>query len=144
MNFTQKVKTNFSPSPHSFKSNTLNSDMDISEIISNINILLPQFSNFITQFNTTINQSGVNVVTDSIGTMSIDVPKDMADHVANKLSIRIGIIDRLITFKGQEINDLLQKGIQLENNLKAENPKYVSQLAQKIQEFKILNSSYKH
>lgn len=118
--------------------------MGISEIVAEINSLLPQLSNFINQFDATVTQSGINVVTDSIGSMSIDVPQNMPDDVANKISTRIGIIDRLITTKGQEINDLFQKGIHLENKLKMDNPDYVSQLTDKIKEFKKLNSSYKH
>lgn len=84
------------------------------------------------------------MVTDSIGNMSIDVPQNMPDDVANKISTKVGIIDRLITTRGQEIHDLLQKGIHLENKLKMENSNYVSQLTDKIEEFKKLNSSYKH
>lgn len=122
----------------------MRSEMGISEIVAEINSLLPQLSNFINQFDATVTQSGINVVTDSIGSMSIDVPQNMPDDVANKISTRIGIIDRLITTKGQEINDLFQKGIHLENKLKMDNPDYVSQLTDKIKEFKKLNSSYKH
>jgi hypothetical protein len=118
--------------------------MGIPEILAELNSLLPQLSDFINNFNTTVNQSGINVVTDSIGNLSLDVPKEMPDAVANKMSTRIGIIDRLITTKGQEINELLQKGINLENKHKMDNSHYVSQLTDKIQEFKRLNSLYKH
>lgn len=130
--------------PPLFATKTLQSSMDISEIVTELNTLLPQLANFINQFNTTVSQSGISVVTDSMGSMSIDVPQNMPDHVANKISTRIGIIDRLITTRGQEINDLFQKGTHLENKLKMENSNYVSQLTDKIEEFKRLNSSYKH
>nr|GEV05606.1 NADH dehydrogenase subunit 5, mitochondrial [Tanacetum cinerariifolium] len=56
-----------------------------------------------------------------LGNMEIDVPKDMSDELANKVSKKIGIIDRLITTHGQSINDLLQKGVDIENKLKLEN-----------------------
>jgi hypothetical protein len=118
--------------------------MGISEIVAEINTFLPQLANFINQFSTTVSQEGVNVVTDSTGNMSIDIPKSMTDDAANKISTKIGIIDRLIITRGQEINDLLQKGISLENKLKIEDPHYVSQLTDKIQEFKRLNALYKH
>jgi hypothetical protein len=130
--------------PPLFATKTLQSSMDISEIVTELNTLLPQLANFIDQFNTTVSQSGISVVTDSMGSMSIDVPQNMPDHVANNISTRIGIIDRLITTRGQEINDLFQKGVHLENKLKMENSNYVSQLTDKIEEFKRLNSSYKH
>ena len=56
----------------------------------------------------------------------------MWDGMANIVSNRIGIIDRLITTHRQNINDLINKGIGLENKLKLENFNYVSQLADKI------------
>jgi NADH-ubiquinone oxidoreductase chain 5 len=127
-----------------FVTKPLQSSIDISEIVAEINTLMPQLANFMNQFNTTISQSGVNVVTDSMGSMSIDVPHNMPDDVANKISTKLGIIDRLITTRGQEINDLLQKGVHLENKLKMENSNYVSQLTDKIEEFRKLNSAYKH
>jgi hypothetical protein len=84
------------------------------------------------------------VVTDPIGNMDIDVPKHMSDELANKVSSKIGVIDGLITTSGQKINDLLQQGMSIEKKLKLENSNYVSQLTEKIEEFKKLNSSYKH
>ncbi len=118
--------------------------MNILQIITEINTLLPQLAEFINQFNTVVTQSGINVVTDSTGNMGIDVPQTMSESVANNVSTRVGIIDRLITTRGQEINDLLQKGMHLEKNLKSENPNYVSQLTDKITEFRRLNAMYKH
>ena len=144
INIYKYLYSNIIPKPHCFATIRLQSNTDISEILTEINSLLPQFSNFINQFNTTINQSGINVVTDSMGNLNIDVPQSMPDSVANKLSTRIGILDRLITTRGQEINDLLEKGIRVERNIKMENSKYVSQLTEKIAEFNRLNSSYKH
>jgi hypothetical protein len=141
---SQNFCGNYMVKPHTFATKTLKSDMGISEIITEISTLLPQLSNFIDQFNATVSQSGINVVTDSIGNMSMDVPQSMTDDVANKLSTKISIIDRLITTQGQEISDLLQKGTDLEKKLKIADSNYVSQLTDKIQEFKRLNSSYKH
>jgi NADH-ubiquinone oxidoreductase chain 5 len=127
-----------------FSTKLLKSDLSLPEILSEINTLLPQLSNFINQFNNTVNESGITVVTDSIGNLSIDVPQNMSDSAASKVSTRIGIIDRLITTRGQEINDLFQKGTILDNKLRMENPKHVSELAPKIEQFKKLNWSYKH
>lgn len=106
--------------------------------------MLPQLSNFIDQFDTTVIKSGVNVITDTAGNMSIDVPNSMPDDEVNKISTKLNIIDRLINTRGQEINSLLQNGIQLESKIKAENPQYTSQIYEQIQEFKRLNSLYKH
>jgi len=130
--------------PHAFPTNILKSAADIHEILIEINSLLPQLANFINQFNTTVSQSGINVVTDITGNMSIDVPDSMSKAEAYKISNKVGIIDRLITTRGQDINDLLQKGLSLENKIRLTDPNYVSQIAGKVQEFSKLNASYKH
>ncbi|RYE13188.1 MAG: hypothetical protein EOP34_09350 [Rickettsiales bacterium] len=130
--------------PHAFYSKRFTSAVVITEILAEIDTLLPQLANFIGQFNSTVSQSGIHVVTDVAGNMGIDIPGDMSQEVGNKLGVRIGIIDRLITTRGQEINDLLQKGISLEKNLKITDPNYVSQITDRLEEFKKLNSSYKH
>lgn len=132
------------PNPYLFVDKPLMSNLDILNIITELNSLLPQLADFINQFNNVVNQSGINVITDITGNLSIDVPKDMPDSVAGNISNRIGIIDRLITTRGQEINELLQKGLNVENKLKMENPDYVSQLSDKIAEFRRLNASYRH
>lgn len=124
--------------------NILKSAVDLSEILTEINSLLPQLSHFISQFNSTVIESGITVVTDTSGNMSIDVPNTMSDVQANSISTRIGIIDRLITTRGQQLNELFQKGTVLESKLKIEDPNYKSQFIEKIEEFKRLNSSYKH
>ena len=118
--------------------------MDLTSIINDVNVMLPQLSDFIGQFNNLVSQSNINVITDSAGNMSIDVPIDMSEPEAQNIKKRIGIIDRLINTQGQNINDLLQKGKALEENLKQKDPNYTSQLTDKINQFKQLNSSYKH
>lgn len=133
-----------SDTQYSFVDVKLKSGFDLSEIVSEINTLLPQLSDFINQFNDMVNKSGISVVTDSSGNMSIDVPNNMPDSEANKISTRIGIIDRLITTRGQEIDELLQKGVDLEKDIKKNNPDYKSQLIKEIEFFKKLNDSYKH
>lgn len=142
--YKKKFFNDFVIRPDSCSITILHSDMALSEIVIEINTLLPQLAKFINQFNATVTESGVNVFTDSLGSMSIDVPQSMSDELANKISNKIGIIDRLITTRGQEINELFQKGIPLENKLKMDNPNYVPQLRDKIEEFKRLNSLYKH
>jgi len=132
------------PKSHMYLSQPLQSSLEIQEIIGELNSLLPQLTNFINQFNSTVSDTGINVITDSVGNMSIDVPDNMPDDVANKLSTRIGVIDRLITTRGQEINDLLHKGLQIENKLKMEDNKYIPRITEKIKEFERLNASYKH
>nr|QDG01209.1 hypothetical protein [Scytalidium sp.] len=132
------------PKPYKFVNLTLQSGMNISNIVTEVNTLLPQLADFISQFNNLITQTGINVITDSSGNMSIDVPNSMPESEVNRLTTRIGIIDRLITNHGTSLNDLFQKGLSIENKLKTDNPNYVSQLSEQITEFKKLNASYKH
>ena len=132
--------------PHVFTvlNKTLKSEIGIPEILADVNTMLPQLADFVNKFHTTVNQTGISVITDAEGNMSIDVPKNMSADIANTIAKKINIIDNLVTTRGQEINELLQKGINLESKLKTADSNYVSQLTDKIQEFKRLNSLYKH
>jgi hypothetical protein len=105
---------------------------------------MPQLTEFIGQFNNIVVNDSINVITETNGNMSIDVPSSMSDNRAEQLSKRIGIIDRLITTRGQEIDALLQKGFEIENKLKEQDPKFTSQILEKAKEFKKLNNSYRH
>ena len=139
-----KIKDKIIPKPYKFVNSTLKNGIDVSNIVNEVNNLLPQFSDFINQFNNLVTQNSINVITDTAGNMSIDVPNNMSDAEANRLSTRIGIIDRLITNHSTTLSDLFQKGLSLENKLKAEDSNYVSQLSNQFSEFNKLNSSYKH
>ena len=132
------------PKPYAFLTTKLDSNLELTNILSEINTLLPQLSNFLIQFNSVVIETGVNVVSDSGGNMAIDVPSGMSDEEATNVSKRIGVIDRLITTHGNNLNDLFHKGLSIENKLKAEDSNYISPLTEKIQEFKRLNASYKH
>ena len=107
------IYTSHMSKPHAFVNNTLQSNLDLTNIIAEVSCLLPQLADFRNQFNNVVNQTGINVIRDSAGNMSTDVPTDLPYYVANKISTRIGIIDRLITTHGQEINELLQKGLNI-------------------------------
>jgi hypothetical protein len=133
------------PKPHKFSTLNLHSSLaEVTEISSKINELLPQITDFINQFNTIINTNSISVITDTAGNMEIEGPANMSDADLNKIGKRIGIIDRLITTRGEQISDLIHKGLSLEANLKKEDVNYTSQLVEKINEFKKLSSSYKH
>ena len=117
---------------------------DLLSIISQVDSLIPQLSNFISQFNNIVSETGINVITDSQGNMSIDVPHNMPDSESYNISKRIGVLDRLINTHGQNINDLFQRGLEIEKQLKVQEPNYVSKITDQIGQFKQLNSSYKH
>ena len=113
-------------------------------IITEINRLLPQLEVFITQFKTLVLDTGINVVSDAQGNLSMDAPSSMTVSDANKISARVGVIDRLITQNGTSINELFNKGLNIENSLKIKDPSYTSQLTSEIAKFKALNGSYNH
>ena len=117
---------------------------DLLDIVKEIDQFMPQLENFITNFNTTIAESGINVITDSAGNMELDVPSSLPDDEVKKFTNKISIIDRLINTRGQELKELFQKGIDIEKKLKIDNPDHVSYLDQKIEYFKKLNNTYKH
>lgn len=141
-NILYKFDLMMPPSPHAFINKKLESNIE--EVITEINELLPQLSNFIDKFNDFVIEKNVNVVTDATGNMSIDVPQSISDSEAQNISKRINIIDRLVTTQGQSVDALLQKGLSIEQELKKSNPNYSSQLSQQIEQFKKLNNSYKH
>ena len=82
------------------------------------------------------------VVTDLGGNMSLDVPSSMPDDLAEHLGRKIGVIDRLITTRGEEIDGLLHKSIEIENKL--ESSEFKSKILERVAEFQKLNKSYKH
>ena len=132
--------------PYEFTNQSLKSSLtvDLSEVIGSINQLMPQLSAFITQFHTIVLENGINVITDNYGNMSLDVPASMPDAEAQNLSQRVSVIDRVITARSQEVDGLLQKGLDIENKIKASDPNFNSQILSKIDEFNRLNNSYKH
>ena len=134
------------PLPYKFVNKSLQSSLggDLTEVVTKINELMPQLSEFIVQFNNVVANHSINVITEANGNMSLDVPVSMSDNQAEQLSKRIGIIDRLITTRGQEINDLLLKGVEIEEKLKQQDSQFKSQILTKINEFNQLNNSYKH
>ena len=114
------------------------------EIVDQIDALIPQFAGFIDQFNTLVIQKSINVITDSCGNMSIDVPNNMPSKEADNLSKRISIIDSLIESHNITITDLFERGFNIENKLKSDNGNKVSELINKKAEFNNLRNSYRH
>lgn len=117
---------------------------ELNQILSEVTTLLPQLEGFINQFHSTVNETGISVVTDTSGGMSIYAPYSMSDEVANNVSNRITIIDRLINTRGGEIKKLLEDGMSLEDRIKLDNPNFQSPLKDRIREFVRLNQSYNH
>jgi hypothetical protein len=133
------------PAPHSFNDQSLQSSIaDLTEIVSKVNDLLPQFSDFINQFNNIIVSNNINIIIETTGRMALDVPASMPDSDAAIFSQRIAILDRIILTRIDEIEGLIEKGLNMETQLKKDNVNFTSQILDKANEFKKLKDSYKY
>lgn len=129
------------PKPHIFINKNMHSGIqDFTDAITEIDRLLPQLAGFIQQFNSLIVETGINVITDSNGSMSIDVPENMPASVSDKIVTKVGIIDNLIGTHKDTISDIFEKKLSLE----VPNRGKTSIILSKLEEFEKLKSSYKH
>jgi hypothetical protein len=117
---------------------------ELLNIINEIDIILPQITNFINQFNNTILENNINIVTDTAANMFMDVPNSIPEAKADHLKKKLEIIDRLINTKSSEVEELLSKASNLESNLKKDNSQFQSKILEKLTEYNKLKSSYKH
>ena len=117
---------------------------DLANIILSIGSHMSELATYINKFDTTVVQQGINVITDSEGALSMDVPAAMSEDVAAKVGARIQVIDRLIATRQSDISDLIQKGLTLQNKINVVDPSYKSEILNQIKEFEKLKSSYKH
>lgn len=119
-----------------------NNMLELTQIVETINQLLPQLKSFIGQFNQIVTTSGVNIVMDTGGNMSLDVPSSMSDDKAHYFAKKLEVIDRLINTRGQEIEGFIEKGMNIEKKL--ESPEFKSKILEKVAEFEKINKSYHH
>lgn len=134
------------PKPYSFCNKPLKStlEVDLAGVLTEINKILPQFEHFIGLFYTTVSQADVNIIVDANSNMSMDVPVNMSEQDAEKLSKRLNIIDTIINSRGAELEDLFKQGNQIEKGLSQQNPNFKSEILEKATEFNKLKDSYKH
>lgn len=133
------------PKAHAFVTSELESNIDsIFDVLSSLDHLIPQLKGFIEQFHGVVTDYNVNVVTDSAGNMSVDVPQSMSDKNANLVSTRLRIIDKLIADHESNIHDLFKKGFELENNSKSLDSSNNKILLEKLKQFKSIKGSYNH
>ena len=117
---------------------------DLIAVVTELDKLLPQLQGFINNWNNTITQYGVNVITDGTNNLAIDVPSNTNDTDASLCAKKIKVLDSLIHDRLDTIKDLFQKGYKIELEIKSSNNKYVSALTEKSLILKELNNSYKH
>ena len=112
---------------------------NIIDILGQLNDLIPQLSSFIDRFNSVLSETGINVITDTEGNMSIDVPKNMPEPSVTDVRKKINIIDSLISNHKEKIDGLLREGL----NTKKDSD-HLRQLTEKVIEYNKLKNSYKH
>lgn len=134
------------PRPYQFTSKSLQSTLavDLTEVVTKVNELMPQFSDFISQFHTVVANNPINIIIEADGYMSLDVPSGMPDNEAQQLSKRIGLLDRLIATRGEQISSLIDKGLGIEEKLKQQDSQFTSQILEKVNEFKRIKNTYRH
>lgn len=115
---------------------------ELNNILTNVDQLLPQFGNFILQFNTIVIENTINVINEADGSLTIEVPKEMPDSVSQTLSQKIRILDRLVMTRTGEIDSLLQKGLAIEDQIKEQNPEFISKIIPKITKFQEAAAKY--
>lgn len=116
----------------------------LTDIVLSIGGHLSELSSYINKFNNTVIETGINVITDSEGSISMDVPGTMSEEVAKQVSLKINIIDSLITKRQDDISELIDKGLALQKKINSVDPFYKSEILSKISEFEKLKALYKH
>lgn len=124
------------------KNKNMFSELELNNILTNVDQLLPQFGNFILQFNTIVIENTINVINEADGSLTIEVPKEMPDSVSQTLSQKIRILDRLVMTRTGEIDSLLQKGLVIEDQIKEQNPEFISKIIPKITKFQEVAAKY--
>lgn len=119
-------------------------EYSLDNCITNIQDLIPQLANFVGQFNTLIMEQNVNVVSDSGGSLGIDVPHNMPEAQARSVTRRVEVLDSLIDSHRITIKELFRQGFEHEAVEKTKNSRYVSVLTDKQRTFNSLISSYGH
>ena len=117
---------------------------ELTILVAELSKLMPQLHGFISNFNETISQYGINVVTESSGQLSIDVPSNMTEINVDKCVKKIRILDRLIHDRLDNIENIFKKSYVIESNLKKLNSEHISVLTEKSKILIELKNLYKH
>ena len=117
---------------------------DLMAIVVELNKIIPQLKGFINNWHDTINYYNINVITDSSGQLSIDVPSDLDEDNVKSCTKKIKILDNLIRDRFDHTEKLITKGNEIETGLKKCSKDYASKLIENSKILKELQSSFKH
>jgi predicted component of type VI protein secretion system len=119
-------------------------NIELTAILLELDKLLPQLKSFIGNFDTTVMKSGINVVTDTAGQLSIDVPSEMSNVDGDNIAKKIRVLDKLIHDRLDNLDNVFKKASTIESHLKNANSNYTSVLTEKSKILTELKKSYKH
>jgi hypothetical protein len=119
-------------------------ESQLTPIIEEINRLLPQLRTFITRFNNFIIDNDINVITDADGNLGVDVSANLSDGLAQQHANRVQVLDSLIHNHYHIIEQLVQRGSTLEDNIRSISPNYLPQIRVLLINLNQLMSSYAH
>ena len=139
--FTNVVAYSLTGDP-SYDNNNLNNELQ--NIVSELNRLLPQLDGFVLNYNRFIVEAEINVITDAHGTLSIEVLGNLDESTIQAHVTRINVLDRLIQNHVSEVEGLLARASEIENQLLSLNSDYMSQLTQYRNQLSDLIHSYGH
>lgn len=114
------------------------------EVLNNIDSHLSDLDKFITRFENIITKDNVNFHSTADKEILMDVPAKMPDEKMYHIQKQLGIIDRLINTRREEIDNLFKEAWKIEASLNKSNPEYNSVIKEKLAEFNKLKNSYKH
>src|ERR1700738_2128885 len=118
--------------------------IQLQDIYSEADRLFSQLNTFITQFHNFVNDTGINVVTNVQGELGIDVLENLDDNLAQQYANRINVFDSLIHNHIHNLEGLLKRIIELEDQMRILDENYKTQSSLYIDRLKDLIRLYGH
>src|ERR1700750_678151 len=112
----------------------------ITDIISEINRLIPQLQGFINSYTQYITSNEITVIVEN-NNLSIEI-NNVSDEIAQEHLNRIQVLDRLINNHIDNINQLLERGSTIEETLHNQDNNYIYKLTELKNRFLQLKASY--
>ena len=116
----------------------------LSNIIEESNRLLSQLDNFINRFNSFILDSNINIITDTSGNMSMDIPNNLDDSTVAAHTNRVHTLDNLIRNHVNRLEQFIIRGNNLENDILYIDSSYNTQFQYINNRLTYLKNRYKH
>jgi hypothetical protein len=113
-------------------------------IYSEADRLLSQLNTFISQFHNFVNDTGINVVTNVQGELGIDVLENIDDNLAQQYANRVNVFDSLIHNHIHNLEGILKRIIELEDQMRILDENYKTQSSLYIDRLNDLIRLYGH